>query len=113
MMELGLWDLMGGVGMACIEASYLTQITRLHQRKEAGDISLFFPGLNLLGRILAMISSFYLGAQVFVLGFLVGCVLRLVFFLQVVWYRYRAEMTGEDSGLHATIAMAHVLEDPP
>lgn len=112
-MDVGIWDLVGGAGMACIEASYLTQIVRLHQRKEASDISLLFPGLNLVGRVLAMVSSFYLGAQVFVLGFLVGCLLRLAFLLQVIWYRYKTEVTREDSGLHATIAMAHILEDPP
>ncbi|MEM1348291.1 MAG: PQ-loop domain-containing transporter, partial [Myxococcota bacterium] len=72
MIEMTLWDVVGGLGMACIEASYATQIMRLHKRKEADDISLFFPGLNLLGRILAMVASYNLGASVFVVGFFAG-----------------------------------------
>lgn len=92
-LELSQWEVMGGVGMAFIEASYLTQIVRLSQRKEADDISLMFPGLNLLGRIMAMVSSIFLNSPVFVLGFMVGILLRLTFFLQVVWYRYQARLT--------------------
>lgn len=81
------WELLGGFGMICIELSYATQIHKLWVDKEAGDISLSFPGLNLLGRIFAMVSSFAIGSQVFGMGFTIGIALRLVFFLQVVWYR--------------------------
>ena len=35
MIEMTLWDVDVGLGMACIEASSATQIMRLHKRKEA------------------------------------------------------------------------------
>lgn len=75
------------LGMMAIELSYLPQIARLHRLKRADDVSYFFPLLNVAGRILALAYSVARGEDVFVVGFLVGVVLRTALLAQVVWYR--------------------------
>jgi lipid-A-disaccharide synthase-like uncharacterized protein len=77
----------GTAGILAIEGSYVPQITRLYRLKRADEISLFFPGLNLAGRLLALAYSVVVGDHVFVLGFLLGALLRATLLLQVAWYR--------------------------
>ncbi len=73
--------------MLAIEISYLPQLLRLHRRKRADDISLFFPAMNLLGRLMAMTFALSTGAEVLGVGFLLGAVVRAIFLCQVVAYR--------------------------
>lgn len=81
------WEVVGVLGMWCMEGSYVPQIVRLWRIKHADDISLLFPGLNLFGRLCAMLYAAHMGSFVFAGGFLVGWLIRLTFFLQVLWYR--------------------------
>src|SRR5437588_11065754 len=74
--------------MAAIEVAYLPQILRLFRRKHAADVSVLFPALNGLGRVCALIFAVHEGQSVFVVGFVVGIVLRMVLLSQVVWYRF-------------------------
>ncbi len=90
--DFTLWALVGALGIWCIEASYVPQIVRLWRLKEAEDISLLFPGLNVLGRLLAFCYALHLGEGVFVVGFMVGIVLRSTLLGQVLWYRWGKHM---------------------
>jgi uncharacterized protein with PQ loop repeat len=78
---------LGTAGILAIEGSYFPQIARLYRLKRAEEVSLFFPALNLLGRLLALGYSVLTSEHVFTIGFLVGAVLRLTLLLQVAWYR--------------------------
>jgi uncharacterized protein with PQ loop repeat len=84
---------MGTAGIVAIESSYLPQIARLYRLKRADDISLFFPSLNLVGRILALTYALLSHEAVFVFGFLAGAALRATLLAQVVWYRRIAPRT--------------------
>lgn len=84
------WQVLGVVGMWCMETSYGPQIVRLWRRKHADDISLLFPSMNLFGRLCAMIYAAQMGSMVFAAGFLVGWLIRLTFLGQVIWYRRKA-----------------------
>lgn len=86
--QLTLWTLLGTAGIWCIELSYLPQIMRLYKRKDAEDISLFFPGLNMVGRIMAMIYATHVGEQVLAVGFMVGIMMRGTLLAQVIYYRW-------------------------
>lgn len=79
--------LLGGLGLMLVEASYVPQLTRLHQLKSADEISPLFPGLNLAGRLLAFSYSLSIGEAVFGFGFLLGALLRATFLAQVLYYR--------------------------
>lgn len=80
----------GTVGFWLIEASYLFQIVKLHKMKESDEFNMLFPGLNMIGRVLALIYSISQGKSVFVFGFALGITLRLVLLTQVLWYRNRS-----------------------
>ncbi len=67
---------------------------RLFRLKRAEELSLFFPGLNLVGRLLALGYSIVAHDHVFTVGFLIGSVLRLTLLLQVAWYRRPREGRG-------------------
>lgn len=86
--QLTLWTLLGAAGIWCIELSYLPQIARLYKRKDAEDISLFFPGLNTLGRLMAMFYAMRIGEQVFAFGFMAGIMMRGTLLAQVIYYRW-------------------------
>jgi uncharacterized protein with PQ loop repeat len=73
--------------MLIIEGSYFPQIARLYRLKRAEEVSLFFPGMNFAGRLVALTYSIVTGEHVFTVGFLVGALLRLTLLLQVAWYR--------------------------
>ena len=98
-LELSVWSLAGALGFWLIEASYMMQIVRLHRRKAAEDISVLFPSLNLSGRLLATAYAMHAGQGVFMLGFLTGAALRLVFMLQVFAYR-RGHPTASPTSPH-------------
>ncbi len=80
---------LGSLGFLLIEVSYVPQILRLYQMKEAEEFSLFFPSANLAGRICAITYSLAKGDAVFVGGLAVGITLRVVLLSQVIWYRTR------------------------
>ncbi len=84
------WEVLGVLGMWCMETSYVPQIIRLWRRKHAADISLLFPSMNLFGRLCAMIYAAHMGSIVFAAGFLVGWLIRLTFLAQVIWYRRKS-----------------------
>lgn len=73
--------------MITLEVSYLPQILRLVRRRSADDVSIFFPALNLAGRLLALAYSIHRGDSVFVTGFVVGALLRGTLLCQVAYYR--------------------------
>jgi lipid-A-disaccharide synthase-like uncharacterized protein len=80
---------LGTVAILCIEGSYVPQIVRLFRIKHAEDVSVFFPSLNLFGRGLAVIYSFAQHQPVFVMGFMLGMLLRAILLSQVVYYRWQ------------------------
>jgi lipid-A-disaccharide synthase-like uncharacterized protein len=82
------WWFLGTAGLVAIEGSYLPQILRLHRLKRADDVSLFFPALNLAGRLLALSYALITQEHVFTVGLIVGVVLRATLLGQVVRYRY-------------------------
>lgn len=77
------------VAMWLMESSYLPQLVRLYRLKEAEEFSLLFPLMNLTGRVLVMIYSYYRGEYVLAGGFLGGLCLRCSLLMQVLYYRWR------------------------
>ena len=69
---------LGSAGIAAIEGSYVPQILRLFRLKRAEEVSYLFPLLNAGGRVLALLYALSHGESVFVGGFFLGIVLRLV-----------------------------------
>ena len=82
-----MWWFLGTLGMLAIEASYVPQIARVFRLRRADDVSLFFPSLNALGRVLALAYSVLSHQPVFVAGFILGLCLRCTLLAQVIWYR--------------------------
>jgi lipid-A-disaccharide synthase-like uncharacterized protein len=80
--------IIGSLAIVVMEASYVPQILRVARRKSAEDVSIFFPALNLVGRVLAVAYALSRGDSVFVLGFLVGAMLRATLLVQVAYYRH-------------------------
>jgi uncharacterized protein with PQ loop repeat len=101
-MTSSIWWI-GTLGIVAIEASYLPQIFRLQRLKRAEDISLFFPSLNLAGRILALTYSMMSSEQVFTIGFFIGALLRLTLLIQVAWYRHTASEKKHPAPAHAVL----------
>ena len=91
--------------MACIEGAYLPQIGRLFRIKEAEQISLWFPGANLFGRLLAITYTLSRHDIVLAAGFMVGVALRSVLLGQVLYYRYRRRKLGYGQ------AFSHAIRD--
>lgn len=84
-----MWELIGTLGIIAIEASYVPQIVRLWTTKKADDLSVFFPLLNLTGRIFVTLYAWHLGSFVMGLGFLTGIVVRATFLSLVLGYKPR------------------------
>lgn len=82
-----MFALLGTLGLVLVEVSYLPQIFRLWRLKEANDMSLLFPGLNLCGRLLAMAYALHIEQAVFSAAFFAGALLRATLFAQVFHYR--------------------------
>jgi len=99
---IAMWSVLGVLGMVAIEVSYLPQIARLHHRKCALDISLYFPALNVAGRLLAVSYAAAIGEPVFGIGFVVGLVTRSTFLGQVIVYRRRARLGASPAAHRVT-----------
>lgn len=80
----------GTLGIIAMEASYVPQIVRLWRRGQAHDLSVFFPGLNVLGRLLAVVYATLNHELVFGAGFLFGIFIRGSLLAQVVALKLRA-----------------------
>jgi len=87
----------GTAGILAIEGSYVPQILRLFRLKRAEELSLFFPALNLVGRLLALTYSVLTRDHVFTVGFLAGALLRLTLLIQVAWYRGAGRRAAQPS----------------
>lgn len=83
-----LWPLLGALGIVLLDLSWFSQIVRIHRRRSADDVSVFFPLLNVLGRLLAMGYSIHTAEKVFTWGFLVGVIIRAIFLGEVVYWRF-------------------------
>jgi len=84
--------ILGTLGILAIEGSYLPQIFRLFRLKRADDVSVFFPLLNLIGRLFALMYSVSQHANGFSVGLMIGISLRAILLMQVLWYRRRAQL---------------------
>src|SRR5436309_4138991 len=83
------WPGLALTATATIECAYLPQLLRLLRLKEANAISLFFPMLSVLGRLLAIAYMAYKGENIFAVGICVGVLLRGMFLGQVAYYKWR------------------------
>lgn len=79
----------GTLGIVAMEASYVPQIVRLWRRGQAHDLSVFFPGLNVFGRLLAVVYATLNHELVFGAGFLFGIFVRGSLLAQVVALKVR------------------------
>jgi lipid-A-disaccharide synthase-like uncharacterized protein len=106
MLDLSMWTLLGALGFWCMELSYMPQIYRLWRRKQADDVSVMFPTLNVIGRIMAFGYAMHQGQAVFAFGFLAGSLVRLTFMSQVIYYRrlYTQDAAARSSQLHTSHA---------
>ncbi len=86
-MSFPFWSLLAGLGMLAIEASYVPQIARLARLKRADEVSLYFPLLNLLGRLGSLAYTLHAGELVLGAGFLLGVALRGTLLAQVLYYQ--------------------------
>ena len=86
----------GASGIWLVEASYLPQIWKLYRIKEAYEFSFMFPALNIAGRLAGLMLSIQNGSAIFSAFFLVGILLRLTLFGQVVYYRAKGNKAEFD-----------------
>jgi len=84
---------LGTIGLLAIEGSYLPQIVRLFRLRRADDVSVFFPALNLLGRLFALMYALSKHENGFSMGLIIGMALRMTLLLQVLWYRRRTQLS--------------------
>lgn len=89
----------GTLGIVAMEASYVPQIVRLWRRGQAHDLSVFFPGLNVLGRLLAVVYAALSHELVFGAGFLFGIFIRGSLLAQVVALKVRAHKAAKADAL--------------
>lgn len=90
-----MWQWTAVVAMWLMEGSYLPQLWRLHKMKQAEEISLLFPTMNLTGRTLVFAYTLHSGDGILALGFVCGLVLRATFLLQTLYYRRRRRWLEE------------------
>lgn len=83
---------LGVLGIWMIESSYIPQLWRLYRLKDAEDFSPWFPLMNLLGRLCAMVYAMSRGDSILAVGFLLGMGLRGALFVQVVYYKRRTRL---------------------
>lgn len=84
-----LWCALQFLGPALVESSYIPQIARLYRIKHAEEISILWPSLNLGGRALNIVITWYAGLTFFSLAVVFGLILRGAFFGQVLYYRWK------------------------
>ncbi len=92
-----VWVIISTVGFVLIEVSYLPQLIRLYQVKEAHEFSLLYPFLNLCGRIVALAAGIVLKSQGITAGLAIGIVVHLMLLFQVWYYRRREERMKQQS----------------
>lgn len=84
-----LWCALQFLGPALVESSYIPQIVRLYRIKHAEEISVLWPSLNLAGRAVNIVITWYAGLTFFSMAVVFGLILRASFFTQVLYYRWR------------------------
>lgn len=85
-----MWQWVVFVGILLVESSYVPQLIRLYRVKTTAEISFWFPFMNLVGRLIVMVCSFWIQQQVLGFGVLLGIIFRTVFFVQVFYYKFQA-----------------------
>ena len=112
-----MWPIIAAVALWLVEGSYVPQIYRLFRRKSAESISVLFPSMNMVGRIMLSAYSIHMNTAVLALGFIAGVVVRLVFLCQVIYYRIRSKRHGgglmrdEPTGLNSESHFEERLRD--
>ena len=84
-----VWADLSVAAFVLIEFSYMPQIVRLFRMKEAHEFHFLYPLLNLLGRILGLVTGIATHRQDISLGFAMGILVRLTLLCQVIYYRSR------------------------
>ena len=82
-----MWiEILGGLGMFFSECSYAIQVYHLNRTKSINGIHMGFSFLNILGRLLTSIYSFYISNYILCIFFTIGFIIRFVFLIQVIMY---------------------------
>lgn len=84
-----IWPFVALAGTAIIEGAYIPQLLRLLKLKEAHAISLLFPAMSVVGRLLAIVYMAHKGESIFATGICLGALLRGTFLIQVAYYKWR------------------------
>lgn len=84
---------LGGLGMFFSECSYMIQVYHLYRTKSIRGIHLGFSFLNILGRLLTSIYSFYIQNYILGVFFTIGFLIRIVFLFQVLVYMKEGKKT--------------------
>jgi len=84
-----IWTILAITATAVIEGAYVPQLFRLARLKEANAISLFFPALSVVGRLMAIAYMAHRGENIFAFGICIGVMLRGTFLAQAVYYKWR------------------------
>lgn len=95
---------LGVIGMWMIEGSYIPQLIRLYRIKDAEDFSPWFPLMNFMGRLCAVIYTVHRGDWVLAFGFLMGMGLRAILLGQVLHYKRRTRLMRQ---MEEQFASAH------
>lgn len=90
--SLTYWEVTAFFGCAAVETCYVPQLARLYKMKDAQEISLFFPSLNVIGRTITVVCLTHVGQNIFAFWIMIGLLLRFMFLAQVVYYRWRRRM---------------------
>jgi len=90
------FEWIGASGIWLVEASYLPQIWKLFRLKEAHEFSFLFPSLNIAGRLAGLMLSMQQGMVIFSWFFIIGILLRVTLFAQVVYYRAKSKSASFD-----------------
>lgn len=76
----------GALGMFFTECSYIIQVYHLYKTKSIKGIHFGFSLLNVTGRLLTSIYSFYIENYILGSFFVIGFLVRAIFLLQVYFY---------------------------
>jgi len=77
---------LGGRRIFFSECSYAIQVYHLYRTKSIRGIHLGFSFLNIMGRLLTSIYSFYIENYILGTFFVIGLLIRVVFLIQVLMY---------------------------
>jgi len=88
----GHWEVFAFVGCAAVETCYVPQLARLYRLKDAEEISLIFPTLNVIGRTITVLCLAHAGQRIFAFWITIGLALRASFLIQVIYYRVRRRL---------------------